>query len=99
MPVTLASWAATGSAIERGTDARAARWTMRSTPAAAPLDQWRPSTIEPSTRSSVEPVEVARPTRRQVVEHPHLVAVVDESDRQRLAPMNPAPPVTRTRTV
>ena len=51
VPVTLASWAATGSAMERGTEARAAKWTMRSTSAAAPA-MTAGSTIEPSTRSS-----------------------------------------------
>src|SRR3984885_15393792 len=99
VPVALTWWVAMGSANERGTDARAARWTTASAPVMT-LSSWSASRMEPS-RSSTE--GVAGRFWREPVERSSRASTWStkscwSSNRQRFAPMKPAPPVTTTFT-
>ena len=71
VPVAFTAWVAIGSASDRGTDGRAARWTTASAPSNC-LARRSGSRIEPTTSStSVEAFQVLPTARGQVVDHDH----------------------------
>src|SRR5580704_11188869 len=88
-----------GSARERGTDGRAAKWTTASVPAIASsrssalsMDPSWSSTAGQSARLSGEPVEKSSSATTWSTKS------CSASIRQRFVPMKPAPPVTTTFT-
>src|SRR3954451_666707 len=97
VPRALISKFSTGSATDSTTDPNAARWITRSTPRVARATA-SGSRMSPTTRSisrsggssSREPRTRLSKTRTSCEE---------SSCRSRFAPMNPAPPVTRTRLI
>src|SRR5664280_672306 len=99
VPVALAWWVAMGSASERGTDGRAARWTTAWAPS---MTASRSSSrrMEPSLSSTEgQPARFGRePVDRSSRATTWSTKSCWASIRHRLAPMNPAPPVTTTFT-
>ena len=101
VPVALAWWLAMGSASERGTDGRAARWTTASAPVEHPVEERRRrgSTPRRARRRRRRPGSAGDPVERSSRATTWSTKSWPASARHRLAPMKPAPPVTTTFTV
>ena len=99
VPVALARCDATGSAIERGTDGRSPRGARRlSASSHRVVEQRRRRGCCPLTSSTSRPRRLSSlPVDRSSSATTSCPAA--SSRRQRFAPMNPAPPVTRTFTI
>src|SRR3990167_6012357 len=97
VPVTLFSFAPSGSSTERGTERMAAWWKITSTPRAASAVA-RKSRRSPSTTSSRESADAKARCSRLPEEKLSRTRTRWPSRRSRSTtwePMNPAPPVTR----
>src|SRR3990172_868053 len=97
VPVTLFSFAPSGSSTERGTERMAAWWKITSTPRAASAVA-RKSRRSPSTTSSRESADAKARCSRLPEEKLSRTRTRWPSRRRRSTtwePINPAPPVTR----